>query len=201
MRDGVSQAEPQGIGQALNPVVLLARDLLGPKYAGHVATARALIGDQPRLIGDRGNLHHLVHRGPASRTSHGAGFFRSVGHATHPDDKRTPSLATPYFASGSPIPPKKNEPASILVVAPGEELRCECFDPLGAFKPRQVRGFFLFEFCYGCVLDQSSSFGCPIGYPAFFCLALERPAFLERDGQQRRGVRASDVAARLHALA
>jgi hypothetical protein len=58
------------------------------KYTGDVAAGRAFIPDKPRLVLERGNPDHFIHRGLATRTSNGASLLRQVGH------ERIPSNAT-----------------------------------------------------------------------------------------------------------
>ena len=50
------------------------------KNTGDIATGWALIGYEPRLVSDRANSHHLVHRNFATRARNGASPLRQIGH-------------------------------------------------------------------------------------------------------------------------
>jgi hypothetical protein len=54
------------------------------QYTGDIAAGRTFVPDKPRLVLDRGNPHHLFHRGLATRTGNGASLLRQVGHERIP---------------------------------------------------------------------------------------------------------------------
>jgi hypothetical protein len=67
---------------------LYKRALVGALFNGaelnqdtlDVAAGAAFIRNQTRIVLDRGDPHHLVHRGLASRAHQGAFSFRQLGH-------------------------------------------------------------------------------------------------------------------------
>jgi hypothetical protein len=53
------------------------------QYTGDVAAGRAFVPVKPRLVLDRGNPDHLVHRSLATRTGNGALLLRQVRPRMH----------------------------------------------------------------------------------------------------------------------
>ena len=80
----VSSARYVGAGHRRSSSPRIVGLRRGPKHAGHVAAGWALISDQPRLVLQRLDPDHLVHRGLAAWARYTISSFRKVRHANDP---------------------------------------------------------------------------------------------------------------------